>query len=352
MGDTTDLISIIVPVYKTEKYLDRCLESILSQTYDNLELILVDDGSPDGSPEICDSFARRDRRIHVIHQSNQGLPAACAAGIAVANGAYIGFVDSDDWIEPTMYNSLVQAIEAYDADIVQCGYFQDNGDQSVQRLGIERTSVFKGDAISSELLPRVMAPWIEEGLFFTPSRWNKIASAELVKSNVKFYNPRVRIGEDLTLVLAMLLDARTVVCIAETCYHYTTNLDSMTLTGGSGKFRTNPYLFDELRRIAKSKTINMEEALDLYVGYMTYANLTNEAGCDSPFSARVERVRVICSDGSTAPSLLRYSSAHSWKSKVVGLLVRVEAYWMLPVLFGTTRLGRSLVRALLSIGSR
>lgn len=115
------LISIVVPVYKVEAYLDRCVESIVNQTYRNLEIILVDDGSPDNCPAMCDAWARKDGRIRVIHKANGGLSDARNAGMAVAVGAYLGFVDSDDWVGPEMYERLLKALEHDRSDIAACG---------------------------------------------------------------------------------------------------------------------------------------------------------------------------------------------------------------------------------------
>lgn len=114
------LISVIVPVYKAENYLNRCVKSILSQTIRDLELILVEDGSPDKSGEICDDWLEKDSRVKVIHQKNSGAGAARNAGLRIAKGEYIGFVDSDDWIEPQMYEVMYNAVEKYSADIGMC----------------------------------------------------------------------------------------------------------------------------------------------------------------------------------------------------------------------------------------
>lgn len=113
-------ISIIVPVYNTEKYLDRCIRSITEQTFSDFELILIDDGSKDNSGFICDEWEKKDSRIKVIHQKNAGAGAARNAGLRVAKGEYIGFVDSDDWIEPQMYEVMYNAIEKYSADVGMC----------------------------------------------------------------------------------------------------------------------------------------------------------------------------------------------------------------------------------------
>ncbi len=114
-------LSIIVPVYKVEKYLPKCIDSILAQTFKDFELILIDDGSPDHCGEICDEYATKDPRIRVIHQENQGVSAARNAGLDIATGSYIGFVDSDDWIEPAMYETMVGLANKQDLDVVICG---------------------------------------------------------------------------------------------------------------------------------------------------------------------------------------------------------------------------------------
>ena len=119
--DNLPLISVIVPVYKVEQYLDRCVESIVNQTYSNLEIILVDDGSPDNCPAMCDAWAARDSRIRVIHKENGGLSDARNAGMAVASGELTGFIDSDDWIRTDMYQLLWENMRQHSSDISACG---------------------------------------------------------------------------------------------------------------------------------------------------------------------------------------------------------------------------------------
>ena len=114
-------LSVIVPVYKVEKYLSKCIDSILAQTFTDFELILIDDGSPDRCGEICDEYAAKDSRIIVIHQQNKGVSAARNAGLEIAKGKYIGFVDSDDWIEPEMYQILIATANETASELVICG---------------------------------------------------------------------------------------------------------------------------------------------------------------------------------------------------------------------------------------
>lgn len=126
-------LSIIVPVYNVEKYLSKCIDSILNQTFEDFELILIDDGSPDECGKICDNYANKDRRIIVIHQKNAGVSAARNAGLDIAKGEYIGFIDSDDYIDKTMYEKLINAIESFNVDMAICGYDYINEAGNVER---------------------------------------------------------------------------------------------------------------------------------------------------------------------------------------------------------------------------
>lgn len=169
-----DLISIIVPIYKVEEYLDRCVESIVNQTYENLEIILVDDGSPDRCGSMCDEWAEKDSRIKVIHKKNGGLSDARNAGLDIAAGAYIAFVDSDDWIHSNyikiLYTSLIENnadVSACDIDIVD-----DNSDITIINEQLT-TKVFDNLSAMQSLV---------QGAEFASNVWNKLYSVELLKN--------------------------------------------------------------------------------------------------------------------------------------------------------------------------
>ena len=130
------LISVIVPVYNVAAWLPRCVDSVLTQTYQNLEILLIDDGSTDASGEICDAYAEKDPRIRVIHKKNGGLSSARNAGLDVSNGQYIGFVDSDDWIEPEMYEKMLALMECNEAQLVCAGRYDVDGDTGEKTIGL------------------------------------------------------------------------------------------------------------------------------------------------------------------------------------------------------------------------
>ena len=170
---TEPLISVIVPVYKVEKYLERCVQSIVDQTYKNLEIILVDDGSPDCCPGMCDAWAEKDDRIKVIHKKNGGLSDARNAGMKASSGELMGFVDSDDWIDANMYQCLYEAMKADNSDIAACGVEMVWGDGTQPRT-LTKTG---GCVLQREEAVRAI---IEESWLKQPV-WYKLYKTELVR---------------------------------------------------------------------------------------------------------------------------------------------------------------------------
>lgn len=167
-------LTIIVPVYKVEPYLRRCIDSILNQTFRDFELILIDDGSPDNCGAICDEYAEKDGRITVIHQKNQGVSAARNAGLDIARGTYLGFVDSDDWIEPEMYETMITTAKEKNVDVVVCGFsiFDEFGEHS---------------GISNREEGYLSQQQLHEDIYQVPNPldgvcWNKLLLGERVKN--------------------------------------------------------------------------------------------------------------------------------------------------------------------------
>ncbi len=203
----SSLISIIVPVYKTESYLRKCLNSIVNQTYKNLEIILVDDGSPDNCGKICDEYAARDSRVKVIHQKNRGLSAARNAGLKIATGEYIGFTDSDDWIENDMFETLYLGALKYGTDIAVCGFFYVKGTQ-YRELREEHTVLLsREDALHHLLLDNTI----------TNHAWNKLYKRELF-DDVCY--PEGRTFEDVATTYKLFEKADKIVFLNSSKYYY------------------------------------------------------------------------------------------------------------------------------------
>lgn len=224
------MISVIVPIYNSEKYLRRCIKSILDQTYSNLEIILVNDGSTDGSVQICDEFAAHDNRIKQIHKENNGLVSARKRGLQNASGEYVSYVDSDDWIEPDMYEKLVNQIIRYDADIVTSGIIRNYKDHFVEETDYIPEGVYELERIRNDILPIFMYT----GTFYKAGinihLYNKLFKRELVVKNQMCINEKIVIGDDAALIYPCIMDANKIVITHKSFYHYCIRSDSIMST--------------------------------------------------------------------------------------------------------------------------
>lgn len=216
----TPLVSVIVPIYKVEPYLRRCLESIVNQSYRNLEIILIDDGSPDKCPQICDEYAAKDNRIKVIHKENGGLSDARNVGLNICKGQYISFVDSDDWIDEHFFENLLSSTTNNEADIVvaSCKYVTDNPAYSEKKF-----STKKGEIKYEDILQEI---FIQRNPSFVAA-WGKIFSHKII-SQFKF--PIGKIHEDEYLNYQWFYKAKKIVYEARSTYFYVLRPDSITGT--------------------------------------------------------------------------------------------------------------------------
>lgn len=215
------LLSIIVPVYDVERYLPKCIDSILAQTFTDFELILVDDGSPDSCPALCDAAAAKDARIRVIHQKNGGLSAARNAGLDAARGAWIGFVDSDDYIAPEMYEAMYHAVQSTGADLALCDYVK--VDETGALCTQTHVAVPQKSLTGRELLQK--AYWTTVQI-----AWNKLYHRTIF---AQLRYPVGKLNEDFFVIPEICLNTQRAVVVPEVLYYYVQRGDSIM-----GKSRT------------------------------------------------------------------------------------------------------------------
>lgn len=216
------LVSIVVPIYNVEAYLRRCVDSIIGQTYKNLEIILVDDESPDDCPRICDEYAQRDRRVKVIHKKNGGLSDARNAGIAKATGEYVSFIDSDDYVHQSFIERLLAACIKSDADIAACG-FESVKDDTAERFEATPDAVGAIKLFTSiEALRDILAPNTKLHVM----TWNKLYKRNLFDKKSNLF-PKGKIHEDNFTTYKYILDAQKVVYVPERLYFYMQREDSI-----------------------------------------------------------------------------------------------------------------------------
>ena len=236
-------ISVIVPVYNIENYVKKCIESIVKQIYDNLEIILVDDGSKDDSGKICDEYACRDRRIRVIHKKNGGLVSARKAGIAEATGNYATYVDGDDWIESDMYARLVEKIG--NADVIVSGVIRDYHIRSVCETNKIAEGIYEG-AVLNDLYKQMIynGKFYERGI--QPHVFNCLFKKELLLKNQLAVPDEINVGEDAACFYPTLLDADQIVLSNDSYYHYVMRENSIMGTNDGKELERYKVLYQYL----------------------------------------------------------------------------------------------------------
>lgn len=277
-------LSIIIPVYNVAPYLPCCLDSILAQTFSDFEVLLVDDGSTDGSAALCDSYAKKDSRFRCFHKENGGHTSARQAGLRQAKGAYVTFVDSDDWIHPAMYQNMCSAARDTGADTVCCNYIA-----ATPKGEIECPSSFPAGLYEKAQLETLVYPrMIYSGSYFTygeaPSLCNKVFRRTLLEKHFYRVPLSVKIGEDALVSYICLLESSRVYFCGEYFYYYRSSSSSLTHSMDENRLSENRTLFDTLLAVVDLSVYPcMEWQLHYYFVYqclLTYVPVFT----DMPYS--------------------------------------------------------------------
>lgn len=240
-------VSVIVPIYNVEKYLDRCIESILGQTFSDFELILVDDGSPDRCPQICDEWAKKDERIRVIHKENGGLADARNCGIAGAVGRYTTFVDSDDWVESEFLEVLYKGAVEHNADVVQCNFQRVYSNKTI--LQTSEPDIYDVHKIRTALLQEMAN---DKLLKMSNSRWNKLYETGVLKKAMYLTDTAIAMGEDFLLNFAVFGYCKKIVVLdTKPLYNYLFNEESISSRYKARNKFDSSLFYENLEKIAK-----------------------------------------------------------------------------------------------------
>lgn len=265
------LISIVLPIYNVEKYIEKCMDSVLNQTYKNIEVILVDDGSPDRCPKICEEYAKKDNRIKVVHKENGGLSDARNAGIKVANGEYITFIDSDDYVDEDYVEFLYNNIEKTNADIAIGAHrvLYDSG--KVIEKATHENSVLK----PKEVLERIL---YDDGIDL--SAWGKLYKISLF-DDIKF--PKGRIFEDSATTYMLVDKAKKIAVNSESKYNYIIRKDSISNASFSPKKMDLITSTREMSEYIKNKYPDLEKAANRRLMYAYLSTLSQLAKCKEKY---------------------------------------------------------------------
>ncbi len=221
----SDLVSIIVLIHQVEEYLDQCIQSICTQTYKDLEIILVDDGSGDRCAQICEQYAQVDERIKIVH-CNGGVDAARKAGIVIAKGKYVGYVDGDDWIEPEMYERLVEYAHLYDVDVVESGAIDSWTDIEKERVPFLPEGCYKGDDFIKYIEPRILyaGKFFQHGI--SPYLWSKLFRKDKFKKYQMMPGMLNEFHDSPMVSLPCIAETKSLYITHNCFYHYRVRADS------------------------------------------------------------------------------------------------------------------------------
>lgn len=293
-------ISVIVPVYNVEKYLIECLDSIIKQTYANLEIILIDDGSPDGCGSICDAYKLKDSRIIVIHKENEGLGYARNCGLDIATGDYITFVDSDDYIMPTMIETLYNGLIDNQVNECKMGFQRVKNDHSVCAETRYEQEIFPGEKARTEYAPRLIGSVPDKHDSIEMCVCGAIFVGDIIRKNhLRFPSERELISEDLIFHLEYLQYAKGACVIENTDYKYRVNDLSLSKSYKINRKEMSIAFYEELIKRIKSygygeeTVIRAKKLLFIYIRVCISQEVTYEM---NSISKSIKRIKDICSD--------------------------------------------------------
>ncbi|WP_350291617.1 glycosyltransferase family 2 protein [uncultured Croceitalea sp.] len=274
---STSKLSVIVPIYKIEKYLPECIESLLQQSFLDFELILVDDGSPDNCPKICDDYARLDTRVKVVHKENGGLLSARKAGLENSNGKYIAFVDGDDWVDKFYLDTLYKLAIANDADLVVTGHFREF-DGKIETIKPKTAGIYGEKEIKTSIMPNAIysGEFCEHGI--STYVWNKLFKKELLSSILMDVPSDIIMGEDAAITYSYLAITRKLVISRIPLCYYRQRHDSIVKSVENPK--TEYYRLGLLMNFLKLKLSEVLDSENLHkqIKYYLYSQILVRSG--------------------------------------------------------------------------
>lgn len=299
---TVPKVSIIVPIYNAEKYLEKCIRSIQEQTLKDIEIILVNDGSLDNSLDICMQYQKKDNRIEVIDQPNGGVSSARNAGLQIAKGEYIGFVDPDDWIDEDMYGNLYSKVIESQSDIIMCNYVIEKGEKSIpQLLNIDMHILGEKEIREKIILNMIAAPSLNSGAeTIMGSVWRLVIRNEFVKQHNFSFDQDIPLMEDLVFCIQILLASERLVIDSGTYYHYMMNPESAMNSYRENIKTEQQMVINRLEEILEEYHLlsDCEDRLSIRYVNMILSAIVNEVhrANRKKFVAKSKKIKYLCKD--------------------------------------------------------
>lgn len=329
------LISVIVPVYNVEKYLHQCMDSLLAQTYPELEIILVDDGSKDSSGAICDEYAAKYSHVSVIHKANAGLGMARNTGLEHIAGEYVTFLDSDDYIDPTLIEELYRGITENGVDFCKTGFRRFNENGETTNLVRYEDRVYPGRQAAKELLPRMVGSRPDKKDSIEMCVWGTLYNAALIREHqLKFPSERELISEDLIFNIAYLQVADGACTTGAVGYNYRITPNSLTQRYRPDRFEACCRFFLHVKRTLEELGYDEETILRLHRLFFIYIKTSvrqeKKAVSGFPVGKAVANIRVMCANRCVQEAVKNYPAEKlGFKQRLFVEMLRFKAAGLL-----------------------
>lgn len=333
-----DLISVVIPVYNVEKYLSQAVDSVLNQTYRNLEIILVDDGSLDRSPEICDKYEKNYDNIKVIHKQNAGLGMARNSGIEIATGNYIYFHDSDDYIDRDEIEKLYIAIKKYMVDICITGYTSVDDDGNILNIRKYKEEIFKAETARTEMLPRIIGSSPGKKDSFEMSSAGSMYSMDVIKKNkIRFVSERELKNEDMVFNVDFLQYANGGCAINSTGQFYRNNPLSLSHKFMEDRFERDKKFHykmkEKLQKLQYDESVIERLQRNFFIHIMLDIRHANNKFNPHSYMEKYKSVKNICNDNLVQKTIKEFPCHElGWKQQMFLFLVRYRCALMLMLL--------------------
>lgn len=314
-----DKISVIIPIYNMQEYLDKCISSVIHQTYDNLEIILVDDGSGDQSLAICRKYQKSDKRIRVIHKENGGLVSARKEGIEKATGEYITFVDADDWIDENAYEKILDGTEK--VDVIAYGLIEEYGHKQISRRNNFSAGRYEGSRLRKEVVPKMLyrGKFFEFGIL--PNLVCKLIKRSLLQSCCRKINNRVTIGEDADFTYHVMLEAKSLYMKDISPYHYIQRTASMVRNKVAADSLKS--LFEDLITADKTgENTQWQSQVHIYMNFLFLLKRTDECVKNDCFFQQFADKKVIVYGAGNYGRAVSNALERELHTKIIGIADR------------------------------
>lgn len=321
--DLNPKISIVVPIYNVENYLERSLNSLIKQTLTEIEIILVNDGSTDKSLEVCNKYAQIDSRILILDRSNEGVSSARNAGITVARGKYIGFVDPDDWVEENMFEKMYESIISSNAQIAMCEYIVERENQSPKVIKLSTNSTTLGrEGIFQELILNMLAPPTlnSNSSPIMGSVWRVIIDRTfLIQHSIQFER-NIPLMEDLIFILQCLIPCEKVIVLNMPLYHYLVRSRSAATRYRENFFELNKEVYRIISSLLEHASLKEKCESRLSIRYidMCLNCVVNEVNSKETMKKRIKKIKLLCKDKNLKNNILNLDMySYTYRKKFV-----------------------------------